>query len=440
MPSITPTLDVRALEHEAAELLAAARRQSGALHLPGARERHRAQLERVIELARGALAAADQGGEPSAPTEPARATLVQALAARAHDARHGAGQLSQSAQRAPTLQACDDGWRRVEAIAAGAEASAREAARLVVDLDDPVASRAARDAEVAAWEARQVVEERNHAYTFHADPGFSFGEGWYLAAAAVLAGVAIQIEPDERQTAQAERFLQDAGLAAQIQAYRPRPRANKHLPELVAQAFRADPVGAQRRLRAAFLGDEPVAAPIAEWCDSELGGSSAGTKVLLWLRYGAHQPGRNTAYAELVELACRVVDAGLVPVLIGDALRDGTPPPGALDLTLFWKRPLFQGPDMRRAQLQLFERLRERHGLVGQVGVTTAGMDGPALMGLPTMYLTTAPNPRLGTWVGTVPGYEEIVRGDGFLARIDRTLRRWAAAAPVGPPAPGWRA
>src|SRR6185312_3632430 len=101
--------------------------------------------------------------------------------------------------------------------------------------------KAARTADAAAREARLLLDERNDAYTFHADPGFSFGEGWYLAAAAVLAGVAVQIEPDKPQTSQAERFLRDAGLEALFQPYRSRPRANKHLPELVARAFRADP-------------------------------------------------------------------------------------------------------------------------------------------------------------------------------------------------------
>jgi hypothetical protein len=149
---------------------------------------------------------------------------------------------------------------------------------------------------------------------------------------------------------------------------------------------------------------------------------------LLWIRYGQHHPGRNTAYVELVELARRAVAARLVPVLVGDAIRDGEAPSDAVDLTLFWKDPVFQGADMRRAQLQLFEHLKSAHGLVGQLGVTTAGMDGPALLGLPTMYLTDAPNLRLGTWVGAVPGYEEVVRGDGYLERVGDRLRRWAAA------------
>jgi hypothetical protein len=46
-------------------------------------------------------------------------------------------------------------------------------------------------------------------------------------------------------------------------------------------------------------------------------------------------------------------------------------------------------------------------------------------MGLATMYLTDAPNLRLGTWVGTVPGYREIVRGDGYLERVSDQSRRW---------------
>ncbi|HVJ15360.1 MAG TPA: hypothetical protein VM686_07965 [Polyangiaceae bacterium] len=390
------------------------------------RDRHRRQLESAIELAQGVLAAAENGGADPKAIAGARSTLVTAHAARARDARYGAGQLSLGAQRAPTRDACDDGWQRVEEIVAVAEASAAEATRLALMLDNYAASKAARAAEAAARDARRLVEERNHAYTFHADPGFSFGEGWYLAAAAVLSGVAIQIEPEKSQTSQAEQFLRDAGLSSWFQAYRSRPRANKHLPEIVARVFRTDPLSAQRRLRVAFLGDAPIPQAVSDWIDRKLAGASAQKKVLLWVRHGAHHPMRNTAYPELVELSQRALSAELVPVLVGDAIR-GEVPAGAADLTLFWKDPLFQGPDMRRAQLQFFEHLRDTHGLVGQVGVTTAGMDGPALLGLPTMYLTDAPNPRLGEWVGAVPGYREVVRGDGYLEHISQALRSWVA-------------
>jgi hypothetical protein len=426
MPDLAASLDAHTLERTAAAILADALDRAAALHLPGGRDRHRRQLEHAIDLANRVLAVTEEEGGDVGTRAGARSTLVKAYAARARDARHGAGQLSLGAQRAPTYAACDDGWQRVEEIVAVAEASALVAARMAADLDNNSAWKAARAAEAAARDARRIVDERNHAYTFHADPGFSFGEGWYLAAAAVLAGVAIQIEPCKPQTPQAERFLRDAGLSSGLKPYRSRPRANKHLPEMVARAFRPDPLSAQRKLRAAFLGDAPIPQTVIDWADRGLVGVSSGKKVLLWVRYGAHHPTRNTTVPELVELARRALVANLVPVLVGDAIRDGEVPSGAVDMTLFWKEPIFQGADMRRAQLQFFEHLRGAHGLVGQLGVTTAGMDGPALMGLATMYLTDAPNLRLGTWVGTVPGYREIVRGDGYLERVSDQLRRWA--------------
>src|SRR5690349_3496912 len=75
-----------------------------------ARDRHRALLGLAIAGAR------EVG---------AQALLARAQLARAEDALHGASQLSQSAQRAPTVAACDDGWRRVaELVAVAVEAAA----------------------------------------------------------------------------------------------------------------------------------------------------------------------------------------------------------------------------------------------------------------------------------------------------------------------------
>ncbi len=419
MPALTATLDARTLEREAAALFDEAQ----AAALTGRREEHRRYLARAIDLA---CAAAESDDADPETTADARLTLVRAHAARALDARHGAGQLSLGAQRAPTRDDCEDGWQRVEEIVAVAEAAAGAATRVAITLDKPAAWKVARLAEGAARDARRIVDERNHAYTFHADPGFSFGEGWYLAAAAILADVRIQIEPGKPQTLQAEQFLRDAGLSPCLRPYRSRPRANKHLPEIVARAFRADPLSAQRRLQSAFLGTAPIPRAIIDWADARLAGAPDRRKVLVWIRHGAHHPSRNTSHAELVELTRRTLAAGLTPILIGDAVRDGPVPADAVDATLFWKEPLFQDAHMRRAQLQVFEHLKAAHGLVGQLGVTTAGMDGPALMGLATMYLTEAPNLRLGTWVGAVPGYQEIVRNHDYLDRIGQTLSRWA--------------
>jgi hypothetical protein len=271
---VVPTalsFDVRSLEGEVAALLDQVLAHMGE---PGTREQHRRHIEDVIATVESVLACGQ--GDPRTSAR-ARMVLVKAHAARAEDARHGAGQLALGSQRAPTRAACEDGWQRVAEIVAVAEASALVAARLAALVDKPSARKAGQAAEAAARDARRMIDERNHAYTFHADPGFSFGEGWYLAAAAVLDDVAIQIEPDQPQTAQAERFLRDAGLSARLHPYRSRPRANKHLPEIVAGAFRADPLSAQRKLRAAFLGDAPVAPAIAAWIDSRLAPATART-------------------------------------------------------------------------------------------------------------------------------------------------------------------
>jgi hypothetical protein len=409
---------------------------SSTLHEPGQRERYRALLERAIGDASQALAREDRATVIVALC----ATLSAAHSAKAADASHGASQLSQSAQRAPTRESCEEGWQRVAGIVAGAGASARVATEMAARLEharpgSPAARRAqkaAERAESAARAARARVEQRNDAYTFHTARSFSFGEGWYLAAAAVLAGVTIQIEPGTDRMLQAETFLRAAGLAERIAPYRPRPRAMKQVTELVARAFRADPLAAQARLRAAFLGDAPAPSDVLEWVDRRLvangaSGSSA-KKVLLWNRDGTHHPGRNTVYAELVALTGAVLEAGLVPILTGDALRSEPLPPGAVDMILFWKDPIFGRADQRRAQLAFFEHLRARHGLVGQLGVTTAGMDGPALLGLPTLYLTDAPNVRMREWVDAVPGYEELVRDHGYLERVARVLKAWATA------------
>ena len=404
-------------EREAARCLAEALEL--VVHLRGRepRERHRRLLERAIDQAERALAAAEWGTMSRA-----RSILARAHAARAEDALHGAGQLSLSAQRAPTLDACDEGWRRVETIVVAAEDAARAAERAAGATagDSSSVARAARA-------ARKIVDDRNHAYTFHTDLGFSFGEGWYLAAAAVLAGVPIQIEPGMPGTARDERFLRDAGLRDRLQPYRPRPRANKQTTDAVARAFRADPRCAQQKLRAAFLGDAPIARAVSDWIDRRLAGWGDRRKVLVWIRDGAHHPDRNTVFSELAILTGRVLEAGLLPILLGDALRHGPVPAGAVDMILFWKDPVFRGDDGRRAQLQFFEHLRDAHGVVGQLGVTTAGMDGPALMGMPTMYLTDAPNVRMRAWVGAVPGYREIVRESGYLERVSGGLTEWGA-------------
>ncbi len=392
----------------------------GTLHLPGVRDVYRSRLEHVVLLAEGALDNTVDSKDVAA----LQWVLVQAQGARAEDARYGAGQLARGSQRAPTLADCEDGWQRVEQIVCTAEWAAEEATRLACQLNTGKARAIARRAEVAAHAARAIVSERNCSYTFHADPGFSFGEGWYLAAAALFAGLTIQIRPGAVQEQQARHFLCTAGLEASLRSYRSRPASPKHLTQIIAEAFHADAAGSQFKLRTSFLGNEAPSAALKGWISDKLGGLHE-QKVLLWVRTGDHDAKRNTCFTELRELTDLVLSAGLIPIYFGDAVPSDLIASRAVNLSLCWKESLFQGPDMRRAQLQLFEEMRCRYGLVGQIGVTTAGMDGPALMGLPTLYLTQEPNVRLGKWVGAVPGYQEVVRMPGYLETIRTTLQQW---------------
>ncbi len=255
-------------------------------------------------------------------------------------------------------------------------------------------------------------------------PAVSLAKAGTVTAAALFAGLAIQIKPGATQEVQVRRCPL-RGRGGRIPApLSPRPASPKHLTHIIAEAFRADVPGAQHTLRAGFLGDESLSAALRSWIDGKVG-RTPGQKVLLWVRTGDHHAQRNTCFDELRQLAELVVHAGLTPIFFGDNAPLELVPPGAVNLTLCWKEPLFQGPDMRRAQLHLFEELRCRHGLVGQIGVTTAGMDGPALMGLATLYLTQERNVRLGKWVGAVPGYQEVVREPGYFEIIRTTLQLW---------------
>lgn len=395
----------------------------GTLHNAGVRGEYRTLLERGIALVSKRLESTCDISESTR----FRKLLVQAHAARAEDARYGVGALSRSAQRAPTLKDCEEGWRKVAMIVDNARESADKARRLASEVGEFRTGKLVERAERAANLAESTLAARNRAYTFFTTPGFSFGEGWYLAAASLFAELPIQVRTGTPQERQALQFLKDVGLAKRLMPYRPRPASPKHLTDIIATTFERDPQAARKKLRDAFLGQQPASAPIVEWLKGQMG-TDIRPKVLLWTRISDHDPHRNTAFDELACLGQLIADIGVTPVFFGDAIPNDVDLSGGIDLTLCWKKPLFQTLSMRRDQLQLFEVLRSNHHLVGQIGVTTAGMDGPALMGLPTAYLTDEPNVRLGKWVGKVPGYEEVVRDSDYLVRLQDHVLRWQQA------------
>ena len=320
-------------------------------------------------------------------------------------------------------------------IVAGAEASASKAAASIAlrARRSTLRGRPRRRLKTRRGRHASIIDARNHAYTFHTDPGFSFGEGWYLAAAAALdEGVAVQIEPGKSQTPQAERFLCDCRPECSADFVSPAPTCEQASPgdrgSKPSAPTHSPPSGGSR---AAFLGDAPIPrsrssiGPIGRMASASL----KRNKVLLWVRRGAHHPTTEHERPQSSSTSSRRALAARARTRPRRRRRPSTAQRSdgrCGHHALAGRSPSSRAPRCDAAQLQLFEHLKRAHALVGQLGVTTAGMDGPALMGLETMYLTAAPNVRMCEWVGSIPGYQEVVRSEGYLERISDTLRRWA--------------
>lgn len=141
-------------------------------------------------------------------------------------------------------------------------------------------------------------------------------------------------------------------------------------------------------------------------------------KVLIWARKAAKSKPdtryRNSTAWFMREIRDLVLGLGLTPVMIGEkhvSKKDYVQQ--AVDLREFYKDPAFQGQDTVLKQLRYLDTLRylpQKEGeVVAQIGVKTGGMDGPALMGLPTIVLDLEPSSefreRMSTWVGKLANY-----------------------------------
>ena len=137
-------------------------------------------------------------------------------------------------------------------------------------------------------------------------------------------------------------------------------------------------------------------------------------KVLIWIRTKSGPTShRNTSPSLINDLIKAAIKAGVAPILIGDAVPskkitgiqvknlsecydmtgfynwvEDIPPPLKVRKRMF---------DSMQKQLLFFECLMTGFKIVGQVGVKSGGMDGPALIGLRTIVIDL-----------------EAIRGSGF--------------------------
>jgi len=85
----------------------------------------------------------------------------------------------------------------------------------------------------------------------------------------------------------------------------------------------------------------------------------------------------------------------------------------SIDMIKFWERAPFtdlKGVNSRVAQLRLFEYMRRKNFDLISIGMRSGAMEGPALLGIPTIYIEEEGNEqheRMEKWVGKVPGWSQ---------------------------------
>jgi hypothetical protein len=188
----------------------------------------------------------------------------------------------------------------------------------------------------------------------------------------------------------------------------------------VGEAFEADRGAARGAVRQAFTGGGgPTDRELEDFLTAKL--ISRGQKyALLWIRLsgkrksgGAH-PELDTSIQGVRDLKAAITaQTGRQVVLVGDRPGKADVLTNAIDMIEFWKQPPFaayQGLAGRQAQLKLFEFMVRRGYDLVSIGMRSGAMEGPALLGVPTVYIEEAGNvqhERMEKWKDKVPGWTQ---------------------------------
>jgi len=200
--------------------------------------------------------------------------------------------------------------------------------------------------------------------------------------------------------------------------------------KLVAASYEASAAKATEALQAAWLPEGwetgavslvPGGETIADWVVRKKFDKSKAY-AFLWFRRsgalgGAH-PELDTSVTATLDLIKTIKEGGLIEnariVLIGDA-GHGLGKHADIDLTEYWneKRSPFYSGD-RRMQLALFAYLVKAGYNLMNIGMRSGALEGPALLGVRTVYLEEVYNlqeGRMDQWQEIVPGYRRIELG-----------------------------
>lgn len=191
---------------------------------------------------------------------------------------------------------------------------------------------------------------------------------------------------------------------------------------IVAENFKQDAAAAQERIVEGWLDplsleSHTYAQEIQKWLIFEAAMFPAPSEryALLWVKTGdmaaekSHHFTSPGALAQLIEEIPK--RTGRIPVLVGDDLGLRTQP----YLGAFWNDPKFQtaaGGGDRVAQLRLFHVLATEYDCVS-IGTRSGGLEGPALVGLRTIYLEEQGNlqpGRMEQWLApTLPHFMRVI-------------------------------
>ena len=203
--------------------------------------------------------------------------------------------------------------------------------------------------------------------------------------------------------------------------------------ELVKRAQRATRADFQQKLVDRWRGTDEQAAPIEAklrtWLTTDMG-MPPGQYALMWVKSGqmsaekSHHFTNPTAWEGLIK---RVrAETARTPVLIGEDIGFKTVP----FLGKFWEHKTFPQElkdEGRMGQLRMFMMLAKSGDYdVISVGMRSGAMEGPALIGVPTVYLEEARNEQAGRmekWLAALPNFFRVI--------VDRP--------PGGPQLRAWR-
>ncbi len=174
-----------------------------------------------------------------------------------------------------------------------------------------------------------------------------------------------------------------------------------------------------RNLPAANIIGGTVKVPTFGEKNVPLPDSTPGTKpiVLLWARYtgtntaNGHNPDGDSCVQGQKQLIERLTSLNYDVITIGHGPRNGAPVKAKFDVGEFYMNKPIAGD--RATQQSFFLALMEKYpGRVYQVGQKTGGMDGAALLGIPTIYLEPQGSyaiERMKKWSDNVPDSDESV-------------------------------